>query len=129
MQSVLLIVTPCDVIVLIYLSTREPSTLCSSVMTAMPVVDEMARLCCGRKTSNAFLKLIWLARQRVTKVCPRRISIGGHSHNFTGLCIKSVCWVGEKVLAGTKDGEVFEVEVQDRDNPTAVVQVSSHYSK
>ena len=35
-----------------------------------------------------------------------------------------MCWEGEKVLAGTKDGEVFEVAVQDRENPKIIVQVS-----
>ena len=31
-------------------------------------------------------------------------------------------WEGERVLAGTKDGEVFEITVDDKENPTAVVR-------
>ena len=38
--------------------------------------------------------------------------------------MRSVCWEGEKVLAGTKNSEVFEVSVQDRENPKVIVQVS-----
>lgn len=41
---------------------------------------------------------------------------------LVGLCVRSVCWEGEKVLVGTKDSEVFEVVVQDRDNPKVIVQ-------
>ena len=41
----------------------------------------------------------------------------------TGLCVRSVCWEGEKVLAGTKDSEVFEIELQSQDNPRVIVQV------
>ena len=40
-----------------------------------------------------------------------------------GLCVRSVCWAGEKVLVGTKDSEVVEVTVQDKDNPTVITQV------
>ena len=40
-----------------------------------------------------------------------------------GLCVRSVCWAGEKVLVGTKDSEVVEVTVQDKDNPTIITQV------
>ena len=35
--------------------------------------------------------------------------------------VRSVCWAGEKVLVGTKDSEVFELSVQDRDNPRLLV--------
>ena len=38
------------------------------------------------------------------------------------MCIRSVCWEGENILIGTKDGEVFQITVQDRDNPLALVQ-------
>ena len=41
-----------------------------------------------------------------------------------GLCVRSVCWEEGKVLAGTKDGEVFEASAQDLDNPVAIVEVS-----
>ena len=36
--------------------------------------------------------------------------------------MRSVCWEGERVLVGTKGGEVFEVVVQDRNNPRVIVQ-------
>ena len=39
-----------------------------------------------------------------------------------GLCIRSVCWKGEMVLVGTKDGEIFEVSVHDRNKPQCLVQ-------
>jgi microtubule-associated protein-like 6 len=32
-----------------------------------------------------------------------------------------VCWSGEKVLAGTKGGEVYEVSVQDQALPAQLV--------
>ena len=35
--------------------------------------------------------------------------------------VRSVCWQGEKVLAGTKDSEVYEISVKDRSNPKVVV--------
>lgn len=44
------------------------------------------------------------------------------SKGYKGLCIRSVCWEGENILIGTKDGEVFQITVQDRDNPLALVQ-------
>lgn len=38
-----------------------------------------------------------------------------------GLVVRSVCWQGEKVLAGTKDSEVFELSVGDRAHPQVLV--------
>ncbi len=35
--------------------------------------------------------------------------------------VRSVSWAGEKVLVGTKDSEMFELSVQDRDNPRLLV--------
>ncbi len=43
--------------------------------------------------------------------------------SLLGLCVRSVCWDGEKVVAGTKDSEVYEISVQDKDNPRVIVQV------
>ena len=34
-----------------------------------------------------------------------------------GLIVRSVCWNGERVLAGTKGSEVYEVSVQDQTHP------------
>jgi len=39
-----------------------------------------------------------------------------------GISIRSVCWRGDKILAGTHDSEVFEVEVRDRENPLPLTQ-------
>lgn len=43
-------------------------------------------------------------------------------NGYKGLCIRSVCWKGEMVLVGTKDGEIFEVSVHDRNKPQCLVQ-------
>ena len=39
-----------------------------------------------------------------------------------GLCVRSVCWRGEKVLIGTQDSEIFEVGAHERDAPKCIVQ-------
>ncbi|XP_060573407.1 echinoderm microtubule-associated protein-like 6 [Ruditapes philippinarum] len=41
---------------------------------------------------------------------------------YKGLCVRSVCWRGEKVLIGTQDSEIFEVGAHDRDKPRCLVQ-------
>ena len=38
-----------------------------------------------------------------------------------------MCWGGEKILAGTKDSEVFEIGVQDRERPIVLVQVGAEF--
>ena len=38
-----------------------------------------------------------------------------------GLVVRSVCWSGERVLAGTKGSEVYEVLVQDQSCPLQLV--------
>ncbi len=38
-----------------------------------------------------------------------------------GLVVRSVCWNGEHVLAGTKGSEVFEISVQDQTSPAMLV--------
>ena len=43
---------------------------------------------------------------------------------MSGLCVRSVCWDGERVLVGTKDSEVVEVTVSDKHNPTIITQVT-----
>ena len=43
-----------------------------------------------------------------------------------GLCVRSVCWEKENIVVGTKDGEVMEITVADRDNPSVLVQVRVH---
>ncbi|EDO48487.1 predicted protein, partial [Nematostella vectensis] len=41
---------------------------------------------------------------------------------YEGLSIRSVCWLGEKILVGTNAGEVFEVMATDKDKPRTIVQ-------
>ena len=36
--------------------------------------------------------------------------------------IRSVCWRGDQLLIGTADGEVFELQVKNRDKPKCIVQ-------
>jgi hypothetical protein len=37
--------------------------------------------------------------------------------------VKSVSWQGENILCGTKDGEVIEINVHQRDKPVVLSQV------
>ena len=37
--------------------------------------------------------------------------------------MRSVCWGGEKILAGTNGGEIFEITAADKDKPITLVQV------
>ncbi|KAL5463172.1 hypothetical protein EMCRGX_G032049 [Ephydatia muelleri] len=53
-----------------------------------------------------------ITRLDLTKVPP----------GYKGMCVRSVCWGGEKILAGTKDSEVFEIVVQDKEKPIVLVQ-------
>ena len=41
--------------------------------------------------------------------------------SIAGLTVRSVCWSGERVLAGTKGSEVYEVSVQDQARPLLLV--------
>ena len=38
------------------------------------------------------------------------------------LSIRSVCWHGDKILVGTRDSEIFEIVVRDRDKPKLLMQ-------
>lgn len=40
-----------------------------------------------------------------------------------GLSVRSVCWGGEKILAGTNGGEIFEITAADKEKPVTLVQV------
>ena len=42
---------------------------------------------------------------------------------YPTLQVRSVCWDGGKILAGTRDSEVFQVVLQNRDSPACVMQV------
>ena len=67
---------------------------------------------CVTIVTNTFAKTYAM----VVNLCGVKICVN------VGLCVRSVCWEGERVLVGTKDGEVFEVVVQDRNNPRVIVQ-------
>ncbi|XP_046338524.1 echinoderm microtubule-associated protein-like 6 isoform X1 [Haliotis rufescens] len=41
---------------------------------------------------------------------------------YKGICIRSICWRGDRALVGTQDSEVFEMQVKDRDKPQCLVQ-------
>lgn len=41
---------------------------------------------------------------------------------YPSLCIRSVCWAGDKIACGTADSEIFEVSVSDKMNPTTLAQ-------
>ena len=46
------------------------------------------------------------------------------THCFSlGLSVRSVCWGGEKILAGTNGGEIFEISAADKEKPMTLVQV------
>ncbi|XP_072318016.1 echinoderm microtubule-associated protein-like 6, partial [Eucyclogobius newberryi] len=51
-----------------------------------------------------------------------RINLRESPQGYAGLSVRSVCWRADRVLAGTQDGEVFEVLVRDRDQPVLLVQ-------
>ena len=36
--------------------------------------------------------------------------------------MRSVCWRNDRLLAGTQDSEIFEVQLNDRDHPRCIVQ-------
>ena len=38
--------------------------------------------------------------------------------------MRSVCWGGEKILAGTNGGEIFEITAADKEKPVTLVQVN-----
>ncbi|XP_068177719.1 echinoderm microtubule-associated protein-like 6 isoform X2 [Antennarius striatus] len=51
-----------------------------------------------------------------------RIDLREAEHGYKGLSVRSVCWRGDRVLAGTQDSEIFEVMVRDRDKPLLLMQ-------
>lgn len=38
------------------------------------------------------------------------------------LIVRAVCWRGDQLLVGTQDGEIFEVQLKNRDKPKCLVQ-------
>ncbi|XP_051939881.1 echinoderm microtubule-associated protein-like 6 isoform X6 [Hippocampus zosterae] len=51
-----------------------------------------------------------------------KIDLREAEQGYKGLSIRSVCWKADRVLAGTQDGEIWEVMVRDRDKPLLLMQ-------
>ena len=47
---------------------------------------------------------------------------------YPALQVRSVCWDGGRLLAGTRDSEVFQVSLQNRDSPACVMQVGGAWT-
>ncbi|CAK8677759.1 unnamed protein product [Clavelina lepadiformis] len=43
-------------------------------------------------------------------------------YGYKGLAIRSVCWSGDRILAGTQNSEIFQVSVDDKDSPVPLTQ-------
>jgi WD40 repeat protein len=41
---------------------------------------------------------------------------------YFSLQVRSVCWERDKILAGTRDSEIFEVSIENRDTPICITQ-------
>ncbi|XP_041352370.1 echinoderm microtubule-associated protein-like 6 isoform X2 [Gigantopelta aegis] len=50
------------------------------------------------------------------------VNLANAPDGYKGLSIRSVCWRGDRCLAGTQDSEIFEIVVKDRDKPQCLVQ-------
>ncbi|XP_040207585.1 echinoderm microtubule-associated protein-like 6 isoform X1 [Rana temporaria] len=51
-----------------------------------------------------------------------KIDLRDSDQGYKGLSIRSVCWKGDRILAGTQDSEIFEVMVRERDKPMLIMQ-------
>ncbi|XP_043551898.1 echinoderm microtubule-associated protein-like 6 isoform X1 [Chiloscyllium plagiosum] len=51
-----------------------------------------------------------------------KIDLRETDQGYKGLSIRSVCWKGDRILAGTQDSEIFEVMVRERDKPLLIMQ-------
>ena len=49
-------------------------------------------------------------------------ALNSNLNTFLGLVVRSVCWRGDRVLAGTQDSEVFEIIISDREKPRCLMQ-------
>ncbi|WAR18910.1 EMAL6-like protein [Mya arenaria] len=50
------------------------------------------------------------------------INLSSSKDGYKGLCVRSVCWRGERVLVGTQDSEIFEVGAHGQEMPRCLVQ-------
>eukprot|EP00795_Rhopilema_esculentum_P003114 gene3114-1413_t len=51
-----------------------------------------------------------------------KVDLANNPIGYKGLSVRSVCWGGEKILAGTNGGEIFEITAADKDKPITLVQ-------
>ncbi|XP_047132983.1 echinoderm microtubule-associated protein-like 6 isoform X1 [Hydra vulgaris] len=49
-----------------------------------------------------------------------RIDLNQHALGYRGISVRSVCWIGEKILLGTNNGEVLEVSAADKNKPMTI---------
>ena len=52
-----------------------------------------------------------------------KLDVAASPHGYAGLSVRSVSWAGEQILVGTKDSEIFEISVRERDKPKLLIQV------
>ncbi|KAI3380118.1 hypothetical protein SNEBB_001204 [Seison nebaliae] len=50
------------------------------------------------------------------------IDLSETSNGYSGLCIRSLCWVRKGILIGTNDGEIFEIIAGEEDKPKCLLQ-------
>lgn len=43
--------------------------------------------------------------------------------SWKGLSVRSISWIGEHILVGTKDSDIYEISVRERDKPRLLMQV------
>ena len=53
-----------------------------------------------------------------------KIDLAVAPSGYPELQIRSVCWKGEKMLAGTRDSEIFEISIDSKNTPVCITQVS-----
>eukprot|EP00794_Sanderia_malayensis_P020047 gene20047-22014_t len=51
-----------------------------------------------------------------------RVELANNPVGYQGLSVRSVCWGGERILAGTNGGEIFEIVAADKEKPITLVQ-------
>jgi microtubule-associated protein-like 6 len=51
-----------------------------------------------------------------------RLDLTTLSGGYKGLSVRSISWVGENILVGTKDSDIFEISVGERHKPRLLMQ-------
>ncbi|ESO87658.1 hypothetical protein LOTGIDRAFT_166239 [Lottia gigantea] len=50
------------------------------------------------------------------------VNLANSQDGYKGLCVRSVCWRADRLLVGTQDSEIFEIDVKDKNKPQCLVQ-------